>query len=149
MNFRFIWIGKTKDPSWRSLQEDYYRRISHFASCNILEIKDNMRADVTAEGKQFLKNLSSRDLVVLLDVDGRKLSSHDLADTISSWQSRSIRDIAFIIGGANGVASEVAERADIRLSLSFLTFTHEMSRVILLEQLYRAFCIINRFPYQK
>lgn len=149
MNFRFVWIGKTKDPNWRALQEEYYRRLSHFAACSIAEIKDNMHADTTAEAKQILKHLSSKDLVVLLDVDGKQISSHALADTVSSWQDRSIRDIIFVIGGAKGVASTVAERADIRLSLSFLTFTHEMSRVLLLEQLYRAFCIINRFPYQK
>jgi len=84
-----------------------------------------------------------------LDVEGKSLSSHDLAEQIERWQNASAREITFVIGGADGVSPEVADRADVRVSLSFLTLTHEMARVVLLEQLYRAYTIIKGFPYQK
>ena len=77
------------------------------------------------------------------------MTSHELSRTIDNWQNRGIKEVAFVIGGADGVSADVAERADIVLSLSILTFTHEMARVLLLEQLYRAFTIIKGFPYQK
>jgi len=150
MKFRFIWIGKTKDRSWRSLQDDYLARLSHFVRCEVSEIKDSApheSADI--EGKRIIDNLNQTSLVVLLDVEGRSLSSPDLAKEIEKWQLRGLKEISFIIGGANGTSLAVAERADFRLSLSFLTFTHEMARIMLLEQLYRGFTIIKGFPYQK
>jgi 23S rRNA (pseudouridine1915-N3)-methyltransferase len=82
-------------------------------------------------------------------VKGRSKSSPELAKTIENWQNRGLKEVAFVIGGAEGLASEVVEKADYSLSLSFLTFTHEAARVILLEQLYRAYTIIRGFPYQK
>ncbi|MBP9111135.1 MAG: 23S rRNA (pseudouridine(1915)-N(3))-methyltransferase RlmH, partial [Pyrinomonadaceae bacterium] len=87
--------------------------------------------------------------VCLLDVEGKAISSHGVAKEIEKWQNAGTKEIAFVIGGADGVSAKVAERANFRLSLSFLTFTHEMARVVLLEQLYRAFTIIKGFPYQK
>jgi len=150
MKFRFIWIGKTKDRSWRSLQDDYLARLSHFVRCEVSEIKDSAPHESTdIEGKRIIENLNQTSLVVLLDVEGRSLSSPDLAKEIEKWQLRGLKEISFIIGGANGTSLAVAERADFRLSLSFLTFTHEMARVVLLEQLYRGFTIIKGFPYQK
>ena len=85
----------------------------------------------------------------MLDVKGRSISSPELAKEIEKWQNRGLKEITFIIGGAEGVSSEVVERADFSLSLSFLTFTHEMARVVLLEQLYMAYTIIKGYPYQK
>jgi 23S rRNA (pseudouridine1915-N3)-methyltransferase len=86
---------------------------------------------------------------VLLDVTGRHLSSPELATEIEKWQIRGLREVTFVVGGTLGASPRVAERADFKLSLSFLTFTHEMARVTLIEQLYRAFTIIKGFPYQK
>jgi len=150
MKFRFIWIGKTKDRSWRSLQDDYLARLSHFVRCEVSEIKDSAPHESSdIEGKRIIDNLNQTSLVVLLDVEGRSLSSPDLAKEIEKWQLRGLKEISFIIGGANGTSLAVAERADFRLSLSFLTFTHEMARIMLLEQLYRGFTIIKGFPYQK
>jgi 23S rRNA (pseudouridine1915-N3)-methyltransferase len=150
MNFRFVWIGKTRDKNMRALQEDYLRRLSHFVKCEIVEIKDSAPHDTKEiEGKRILKELNQRPFVCLLDVEGRHLSSPDLAGEIEGWQNRGLKEATFVIGGAQGVSSEVVERVDNSLSLSFLTFTHEMARVIMLEQLYRAFTIIKGFPYQK
>jgi 23S rRNA (pseudouridine1915-N3)-methyltransferase len=150
MRFRFIWIGKTKDKNWLALQEEYLRRLSHFVKCEIVEIKDQTAANLKEiEGKRILENLNQNSFVCVLDVTGRAVSSPDLAREIEKWQNRGLKEVVFIIGGAEGVSSEVAEMADFSLSLSFLTFTHEMARVVMLEQLYRAFTIIKGFPYQK
>jgi 23S rRNA (pseudouridine1915-N3)-methyltransferase len=146
MRFRFVWIGKTKDKNWRALQEEYLQRLSHFVKFDITELRD---ADVELESKRILEKVNHSNFVCLLDVKGRSVSSHDLAEKIENWQNRAFKEIAFVIGGAEGVASGVVERADFSLSLSLLTFTHETARVILLEQLYRAFTIIKGFPYQK
>jgi 23S rRNA (pseudouridine1915-N3)-methyltransferase len=150
MRFRFVWVGKTRDPSWKTLQAEYLRRLSHFVNCEIVEVKDaGGPTAVETEGNDLLSKVNQSSFIVLLDVAGRHLSSPELAAELDKWQNRSIREVAFIIGGAQGVSSRVAERADIKLSLSFLTFTHEMARVMLIEQLYRAFTIIKGFPYQK
>lgn len=150
MRFRFIWIGKTKDKNWLALQEEYLRRLSHFVKCEIVEIRDQPAQDLREiEGKRIIENLNPSSFVCVLDVKGRALSSPDLAKEIEKWQNRGLKEISFIIGGAEGVSSTVAEMADISLSLSFLTFTHEMARVVMLEQLYRAYTIIRGFPYQK
>ena len=146
MKFRFLWVGKTKDKNWRALQEEYFARLSHFVRCEIVEIKDSSKK---IEGKLILDKLNQSTFVCLLDVKGRSISSHDLAANIENWQNRGLKEVTFIIGGAEGIASEVVERADNSLSLSFLTLTHEMARVVMLEQLYRAFTIIKGFPYQK
>ncbi len=146
MKFRFVWIGKTKDKNWRALQEEYLQRLSHFVKFEIIELKDE---DKENEGKRILEKVNQSSFVCLLDVKGRSISSHDLAGKIENWQNRGLKEIAFVIGGAEGVSSEVVEKADFSLSLSFLTFTHEMARVVMLEQLYRAYTIIKGFPYQK
>jgi len=146
MKFRFLWVGKTKDKNWRALEEEYFARLSHFVRCETLELKDAGRE---IEGKLILEKLNQSSFVCLLDVKGRSISSHDLAGNIEKWQNRGLKEVTFVIGGAEGVASRVVERADYSLSLSFLTFTHEMARVVMLEQLYRAFTIIKGFPYQK
>jgi len=146
MKFRFVWIGKTKDKNWRALQTEYLQRLSHFVKFEITEIKDSGKE---IEGKLILEKVNQSNFVCLLDVKGRSTSSHELAEKIENWQNRGLKEIAFVIGGAEGVSSEVVEKADFSLSLSLLTFTHEMARVVLLEQLYRVFTIIKRFPYQK
>lgn len=150
MKFRFIWIGKTKDKNYRALQDEYLRRLSHFVKCEIVEVKDSAAHEgKEIEGKRILEKLNQSPFACLLDVEGRKLSSPELAKEVEKWQNAGTKEITFIIGGADGVSSEVARRANDRLSLSFLTLTHEMARVVLLEQLYRAYTIIKGFPYQK
>ena len=150
MRFRFIWIGKTKDKHWKALQDDYLKRLSKFVKTEIAELKDAVGPEqVAKEGERILDNLNQNSFVVLLDVKGRSCSSPELAGELEKWQNRGLKEVSFVIGGANGISPGVAMRADISLSLSFLTFTHEMSRVVLLEQLYRAFTIIKGFPYQK
>lgn len=150
MKFRFIWVGKARDQHFKALQDEYLQRLAHFVKYEIVEIKDGGSIDAAdIEGKRILEKLNPSSLVCLLDVKGRSMSSQSLADEVEGWQNRSVREIAFILGGAYGVSADVAERADTVLSLSFLTFTHEMARVLMVEQLYRAFTIIKGYPYQK
>lgn len=150
MKFKFIWVGKTKDPGYLTLQKEYLQRLSHFVKCEVVEVKDTQPHETNvADGKRILEKLNQSSFVCLLDVVGRAISSPELAKTVEKWQNSGHKEVTFIIGGATGISPEVAQRADDRLSLSFLTFTHEMARVILLEQLYRAYTIIKGYPYQK
>lgn len=150
MRFKFVWVGKTKDRNWLALQNEYLQRLSHFAKCEVVEVRDGTPPDAKAiEGKRIVEKLNQSSFVCLLDVTGKGLSSTDLAQKVEGWQNAGHKEIAFVIGGADGVSRDVAVRANEVLSLSFLTFTHEMARVVLLEQVYRAFTIIKGFPYQK
>jgi 23S rRNA (pseudouridine1915-N3)-methyltransferase len=146
MKFKFVWVGKTRNAHYRALQEDYLQRLSHFVKCDVVEVRDEGKEN---DGKRILEKLNQTPFVCLLDVAGKGLKSEQMAELVGKWQDSGLKEVAFVIGGADGVSPEVAKRADIRLSLSFLTFTHEMARVVMLEQLYRSFTIIKGFPYQK
>jgi 23S rRNA (pseudouridine1915-N3)-methyltransferase len=146
MHFRFIWIGRTKNKNWLGLQEDYLGRLSHFVKFSVAELRDGTPE---SESKRILESVNQSSFVCLLDVKGRALSSFELSGVVENWQNRGLKEISFIIGGAEGVSPLVVERADFSLSLSFLTLTHEAARVVLIEQLYRAYTISKGFPYQK
>ena len=146
MRFKFIWVGKAKDKNWRALQDEYLQRLSHFVKCEVVEVRDS---DKETEGKRILEKLNQNTFACVLEAGGSDLSSHELARKVENWQNKGTREISFIIGGADGLSRAVADRADLRLSLSFLTFTHEMARVVLVEQLYRACTIIKGLPYQR
>jgi 23S rRNA (pseudouridine1915-N3)-methyltransferase len=148
MKFRFVWVGKTRDKNWKALQDDYLKRLSRFVSCEIKEARDCEGRDrVETEGNRILELLNPKSFAVLLDVTGTAFSSADLADRLQKWENLGFKEISFIIGGAEGVSAAVAERADDRLTLSFLTFSHEMARVVLFVQLYRAYTILRGYPY--
>jgi len=150
MKFRFVWVGKTKEPNLLTLQNEYFSRLSRFVRTEVTEVREGRTDDrPREEGEAILQALAPGSFAVALDAEGKQMTSYQLAAEIEKWMNSSKRDVVFIIGGAEGLSSAVAERADIRLSLSFLTFTHEMVRVFLLEQLYRAFTIIRGYPYQK
>lgn len=150
MKFRFVWIGKTKNKNWRALQEEYLQRLSHFAKFDVAEIKESQpHESKETEGKRIIEAIPPGAFVVLLDVIGKQFGSEELAKEIENWQNRSVREIVFIIGGQDGVSADVAENADLRVSLSKMTLTHETARVLLVEQLYRSFTIILNYPYQK
>lgn len=149
MRFRFVWIGKTRDKNWKALQEEYLRRLSFFVKCDVAEIRESAPHEgKEVEGKRIAELLNQKTLAVVLDPNGKQISSEDLAKQVERWRNGG-REVTFVIGGPEGIADSIGETAEIMLSLSFLTFTHEMARVILLEQLYRAFTIIKGFPYQK
>jgi len=150
MKFRFVWIGKTRDAHIRALVDEYLKRLSRFVKYEITELRESAAHEGNREeGKRILAALREDAFVILLDVAGREWSSRELSAEIERWQQQSHKEIAFIIGGQNGVSEDVAGRANYRWSLSRLTLTHEMARVVLTEQLYRAYTIIHGLPYQK
>jgi len=150
MKFRFLWVGKTRDPNYKALQQEYLKRLEHFVKCEVVEVRDAEGRDARAiEGNRILEKLNHSPFVCLLDIGGHGMSSTALAGEIDKWQNSGRKEVTFIIGGADGVSPQVAECAGLRLSLSFLTFTHEMARVVLLEQLYRAYTILRGYPYQR
>ena len=152
MRFRIIWVGKTRDARLRALIEDYAERLSHFVRCEVTEIKELGRTDKTGidkESRRISDALRAGSITVLLDPEGAEWTSHELAAQVKNWEGSGVKEIAFVIGGPNGLGPEITARADKRWSLSRLTLTHEMARVLLLEQLYRAFTIVHGLPYQK
>ena len=150
MKFKFVWVGKTRDKNYKALQEEYLRRLSYFVNTEIVEVRDAADSGgKEMEGQRILDKLNPMSTVCLLDVGGKLFSSEHLAAELEKWQNRGVKEVNFVIGGADGVSEKVAQKVDFRLSLSFMTFTHEMARVILLEQLYRSYTIIRGFPYQK
>lgn len=152
MRLRIIWTGKTRDARLRALIDDYAARLSHFVRCELTELREPGRADksgIDKETKRISDALRSGAVTVLLDPEGSEWTSPELAAHVESWEGSGIKEVAFVIGGPNGVASDFKARADKRWSLSRLTLTHEMARVLLFEQLYRAYTIIHGLPYQK
>src|ERR1051326_3975714 len=152
MRIRFIWPGKTKDEHLRALIEEYLKRLQRFVRCEVIETRQVAganRASVEKESQRLLEAIPSSSLTVLLDVDGHEWSSHQLADQLERWENDSIKEVAIVIGGQDGFTREVAARAQKRWRLSRLTLTHEMARVVAIEQIYRAYTINRGLPYQK
>lgn len=153
MRLRLIWVGKTRNEHLRALVEDYLKRLSRFARCEVVELRESgaseERAVLEEEGKRILGSLASDALTVLLDIGGRQWDSVGLAREVERWQTQGVKEAAFVVGGHLGVTEEVRRRADVRWSLSSLTLTHEMARLLLAEQLYRAYTITRGLPYQK
>jgi len=152
MRLRIIWMGKTRDARLRALIDDYAERLAHFVRCEVTELREPGRTDKTGidkETKRISDALRPGSLTVLLDSGGTEWTSQELAAQVRSWEGNGIKEVAFVIGGPNGLAADFKSRADKRWSLSRLTLTHEMARVQLFEQLYRAYTIIHGLPYQK
>lgn len=153
MRIRFIWTGKTKDPRLRALIDEYKERISHFVRCEIVELRESpgaeRKAGIDKDSQRISDRLSSPGTTVLLDPQGTEWSSEELATEVRRWENSGTKEVAFIVGGPKGVSPELSRRVGKRWSLSRLTLTHEMARVVLLEQLYRAYTIIHGLPYQK
>jgi 23S rRNA (pseudouridine1915-N3)-methyltransferase len=153
MRLRVIWTGKTRDAHLRALLSDYLKRLSHFVKCEVSELRESSGAEkmtgIDRDSKRISDGLHAGAINVLLDPEGTEWTSQQLAKEIQRWQVNGTKEVTFIVGGPNGVSAELSARADKRWSLSRLTLTHEMSRVVLLEQLYRAYTIIHGLPYQK
>ena len=153
MKLRFVWIGKTRRAPIKELIREYTGRISKFAAIEVTELRD--RSDERAariiekEGEDLLSRTESTPFLIALDERGRELDSIKLAELIEKHRLAGTKEIAFVIGGPNGLSNAVRERADLVLALSRMTLTHELARVVLMEQVYRAFAIIHDLPYQR
>lgn len=154
MKITLLTVGKT-DVKWVKEGLDLYvSRLSHYAPFQVREIPELKNVSAldkeqikVREGELILKSLRPSEEVVLLDEGGRELRSVEFASWLEERFSRGSRDIVFVIGGAYGFSKEVYARADSKLSLSKMTFSHQMVRTIFAEQLYRAFTIMRSEPY--
>ena len=137
----------------RALADDYLKRLSRFVKCEIAEFGESRsgdkKVDIAKDSKRITDGLHEGAFNVLLDPQGIEWTSEQLAEEMQRWQDSGTKEVTFIVGGPNGVSSELSERVSKRWSLSRLTLTHEMARVVLFEQLYRAYTIIHGLPYQK
>lgn len=146
-------VGKLRERHWLAAQAEYARRLGHYTDLKLIEVKDAVgkslpdNVAVAREGEQLLAAARGARLI-LMSADGRAMSSPELAIYLQS-QLEAFGDMAFLIGGPLGFDPTVTAAAHDRLALSRLTFPHELARVVLLEQLYRAFTILNGEPYHK
>ena len=153
MRLRFVWPGKTRDAHLRALSEDYLKRLARFARCEVTELRETasgeIKAGIEKDSQRISDALRPGTVTVLLDREGSQGTSEQLAAQVQQWQNEGAKEVSFIVGGPYGVSQQLTAAADKRWSLSRLTFTHEMARVLLLEQLYRAYAIVHGLPYQK
>jgi len=154
MKITLLLTGQTKKGFIEEGIGIYEQRIKHYVPFRIVELaepkksgKPNEFAIKEKEGEQILKYLSQDDDVILLDERGKMLSSKEMADFIKKKSVGSVKNLVFITGGAYGFSQSVYDRANTMLSLSKMTFSHQVIRIIFLEQLYRAFTIIRNEPY--
>ena len=156
MNIKIIAVGKIKEKFTKEAIEEFQKRLSSYCSLSLVEIpaqeiKDDNLAKkyMEIEGEKILSSIKQDSFVITLEILGKLLSSEDFAKKINNLSCEGHNEIVFIIGGANGLSPQVSERANFKLSFSKMTFTHQMIRVLLYEQLYRAFKIINNENYHR
>jgi 23S rRNA (pseudouridine1915-N3)-methyltransferase len=152
MRIRFVCIGKTTDQQIKSLYEGYIKRLSHYGKVSIdyLELKKkNVRSEVlkTEEGNLILSKVDSSANLILLDELGKEFNSIGFSKFLQKGMNASSREMVFVIGGAFGFSEAVYKRANHKIALSKMTFTHQMVRLIFLEQLYRGFTILKGEKY--
>lgn len=142
MKIKVAWIGKTKEPAIQTLTDDYLKRISRYAEVTGLALKDEAAVLSLARGERQRE----RNMLVLLDGRGKELSSEELAEFLAREQVNAV-PLLFAIGASDGFTTEARRQAGFLLSLGKMTLPHELARVVLVEQLYRAFTILKNHPY--
>ena len=151
MKIRIVAVGKLKEKYLREGVAEYEKRLAPFASVELLETREEYMAEnpseaqrqqtLAKEGEHLLRLVPERSFLIVLDVKGKLLSSEALAKELASLALQGQSDLTFLIGGAFGLSPAVRDRADLRISFSPMTFTHQMVRLLLYEQIYRAFKI--------
>lgn len=159
MNINIIGVGKIKEKYLKLGIDEFKKRLSKYCKLDIIELDDEKAPEKLSEkemimvkdkeGKKILSKIKDTSYVIALAIDGKNLSSEELADKMSDLAVRGNSNITFVIGGSLGLSDEVLNRADYKLSFSKMTFPHQMMRLILLEQVYRAYRINNNEPYHK
>lgn len=139
-------IGKLKESFWKDACAEYLKRLSAYAKVNVKELPDSNKQ---REAELILQHLSQNGPILLLDIKGKEISSEKLASKIDSYALAGNSQLTFIIGGSDGVTEEVKKRATERISFGPITLPHNLARVVLLEQIYRAFKISRGEPYHK
>ena len=159
MNISLITIGKLKEKYLKQGIEEYLKRLSSYAKVEIIELADEkapenlseseMEQVKQKEGERILAKISDDTYVIALAINGKQKSSEELAKEIDSLATYGKSKVAFVIGGSLGLSSEVMKRSNAALSFSKMTFPHQLMRLVLVEQIYRAFRIIRNEPYHK
>lgn len=159
MRVTVVCVGKLKESYWREAVAEYSKRLSRYMKLEIIEVADEKTPESMSEaqatevkekeGQRILKNVREDAFAVALAVEGEMLSSEGLAAFMEQKEVGGVSHIAFIIGGSLGLSAAVMRRADFALSFSEMTFPHQMMRVVLLEQIYRAERIRRNEPYHK
>lgn len=155
MKINIITVGKPSNAHYQNLSDDYIKRLSHYVDAHLVHVRaekifrQSEETIRTQEANRLLQKVDDKDWCIVLDRKGKKLSSEQLAEKMSVWLLSSRKKLDFLIGGPLGISESVYERADEIISLSDLTFAHELSLVIILEQLYRAFTILRGEKYHK
>lgn len=159
MKISIISVGKIKEKYLKQGIQEYLKRLSAYAKVNIIEVSDEkapenlseaeMQEVKNKEGERILSHLQPDTFVITLEIEGKMLSSEDLAAKLNELATYGKSKVAFIIGGSLGLSDEVMRRSDMALSFSKMTFPHQLMRLILLEQVYRGFRIIRGEPYHK
>nr|MBQ8252388.1 23S rRNA (pseudouridine(1915)-N(3))-methyltransferase RlmH [Lachnospiraceae bacterium] len=159
MKITIITVGKVKESYFRGAIEEYSKRLSKYCKLDIAEVADEKTPDKASEteeaqikakeAERIMKYIRDDAYVIALAIEGKQLDSVELADKIESLGVQGKSHIQFVIGGSLGLHSSVLSRADYKLSFSKMTFPHQLMRVILLEQIYRAYRIISHEPYHK
>lgn len=159
MKIRIIAVGKIKDDYLKIGIAEYLKRIRPYCNIEIVEVADSpvqdhpSKAEIekvkNEEGKRILKNLKNGDFAVNLDLNCNDFTSEDFAKFIDKILTESGSFLTFVIGGSYGLSDEVKQRANYSISLSKMTFLHQMTRLILLEQIYRSFKLLNNETYHK
>lgn len=153
MKIKIVSVGSIKEKFLKDAISEYLKRLTRFAKIEIIEvdetkIQNKIEEQVKKEeGERLLKRIGQDEFVFLLDLKGELISSEVLAQKINDLINKGISPLTFVIGGTLGISEEVRKRANIKLSISKMTFTHQMCRMIILEQIYRAFKIINNEEY--
>ena len=158
LNIRIICVGKFKEKYWEAASAEYMKRLGAYCNVSVTEVKEEKlpahasRADeenvIDKEGKSILEKIGAGDCVIALDIKGKEMSSEALAAKIADI-SFTASTIDFIIGGSLGLSAEVKSRADLRMSFGPVTLPHQLARIVLLEQIYRAFKINAGETYHK
>ena len=159
MKITIICVGKVKEKFYRMAIDEYMKRLGRYCKPEIIEVADEKTPDNASdheivlikdkEGERILKNIREDGMVIVLAIEGKMFSSEQLADKISQLGIQGGSHIQFIIGGSLGLSDKVLKKADLLLSFSKMTFPHQLMRVILLEQVYRSYRIIQGEPYHK
>lgn len=151
---KLIFVGKTDSPQIQHLMKDYLKRLARFVAVEVEELPDlknrkrlSEKEQKEAEGTMILERIAPQDRVILLDERGNEPSSMELSKQMEQWQMTVPRKLVFVIGGPYGFSDAVYGACRERLSLSRLTFNHQMVRLFLVEQIYRAYTIIHNHPY--
>jgi 23S rRNA (pseudouridine1915-N3)-methyltransferase len=146
-------VGKLREAHWRAAADEYRKRLSRYATVDVVEVSDRdlsaggPERAVEAEGVDLLRAIRADSHVIALEIGGTERTSQGLAARLEALMLAGTSDVTFVVGGSAGIAPAVLARADERLSLSRMTLPHQLCRVVLLEQIYRAFRIIRNEPY--